>query len=135
MYLCVRGIAGADPGFQVRGGGALKKIATKIFGVFRVKNHDFTPKNNIFSNFRGAPPPPGSTPVSTFVSIYDVSIGFLFGFVLFQWTAYSPVCFYYKEYTIIIPSKRNLIVLHFIELINCSLGVMQQLLANHNISI
>ena len=26
----------------------------KIFGVFRVKNHDFTPKNHIFSNFRGA---------------------------------------------------------------------------------
>jgi hypothetical protein len=26
----------------------------KIFGVFRVKNHDFTPKNYIFSNFRGA---------------------------------------------------------------------------------
>ena len=31
----------------------------KIVGVFRVKNHDFTPKNHIFSNFRGgggAPP-------------------------------------------------------------------------------
>jgi hypothetical protein len=28
-----------------------------------VKNHDFTPKNHIFSNFRGcAPPPPGSAP-------------------------------------------------------------------------
>ena len=25
----------------------------KIVGVFRVKNHDFTPKNLIFSNFRG----------------------------------------------------------------------------------
>ena len=25
----------------------------KMFGVFRVKNHDFTPKNHIFSNFRG----------------------------------------------------------------------------------
>ena len=25
----------------------------KFFGVFRVKNHDFTPKNLIFSNFRG----------------------------------------------------------------------------------
>jgi hypothetical protein len=25
----------------------------KNFGVFRVKNHDFTPKNHIFSNFRG----------------------------------------------------------------------------------
>ena len=51
-------IAGADPGFQVTGGGALKKIApsgggAQNFGVFRVKNHDFTPKNHIFSNFRG----------------------------------------------------------------------------------
>ena len=57
MYLWVRGIAGADPGFQVRGC-ALKEIATKMFGVIRVKNHDFTPKNHIFSNFRGRPPPP-----------------------------------------------------------------------------
>jgi hypothetical protein len=24
-----------------------------MFGVFRVKNHDFTLKNHIFSNFRG----------------------------------------------------------------------------------
>ena len=24
-----------------------------MFGVFRVKNHDFTPKNQIFFNFRG----------------------------------------------------------------------------------
>ena len=42
----------------------------KILGVLRVKNHDFTPKNHIFSNFRGgggAPgcaPPPGSAPGS-----------------------------------------------------------------------
>ena len=48
--------AGADPGFQVRGA-HLKKLrraegGPKIFGVFRVKNHDFTPKNHIFSNFR-----------------------------------------------------------------------------------
>jgi hypothetical protein len=46
---------GADPGFQVRGGGALKKIAS-IGGrreKFCVKNHDFTPKNHIFTNFRG----------------------------------------------------------------------------------
>jgi hypothetical protein len=34
--------------FPIAEGGA------KIFGVFRVKNHDFTPKNHIFSNFRGA---------------------------------------------------------------------------------
>jgi hypothetical protein len=53
-----RRAAGADPGFQVRGG-ALKKLhraegGAKIFGVFRVKDHDFTPKKHIFSNFRGA---------------------------------------------------------------------------------
>ena len=40
------------------GGAHLKKLrpaegGVKIFGVFRVKNHDFTPKNLIFSNFRG----------------------------------------------------------------------------------
>ena len=50
---------GADPGFQVRGGGALKKKLRRaegganIFGVFRVKNHDFTPKNLIFPNCGG----------------------------------------------------------------------------------
>ena len=44
-------------GFQVRGeGGALNKIAPsgwrrENFGVFRVKNHDFTPKNHIFFQF------------------------------------------------------------------------------------
>jgi hypothetical protein len=27
--------------------------AREIFGVFHVTNHDFTPKNHIFSNFRG----------------------------------------------------------------------------------
>ena len=61
--------AGADPGFQVRRG-ALKKLCraeggAKMFGVFRVKNHDFTPKKHIFSNFRGARArcaPSGSAP-------------------------------------------------------------------------
>ena len=47
-------ISGADPGFQVREvGSRLKKIrraegGAKMFGVFRVKNHDFTPKKIIF---------------------------------------------------------------------------------------
>ena len=51
--------SGADPGFQVRGA-YFKKLrraegGAKIFGVFRVKNHDFTQKNlSFFSNFRGA---------------------------------------------------------------------------------
>ena len=50
-------ITGADPGFQVRGA-HLKKLrraegGAKIVGVFRVKNHDFTPKNHIISNCEG----------------------------------------------------------------------------------
>ena len=53
---------------------------TKIFGVFRVKNHDFTPKKNIFSNFRGGgmhqvcPPldPPLIIPVSTFIAAINL---------------------------------------------------------------
>jgi hypothetical protein len=50
------------------GGVHLKKLrraegGAKMFGVFRVKNHDFTPKNNIFSNFRGVRGrPPGAPP-------------------------------------------------------------------------
>ena len=49
-------ITGADPGFQARWG-ALKKIApsggsAKNFGVFRVKNHDFTPKKSYFNQLR-----------------------------------------------------------------------------------
>jgi hypothetical protein len=65
--------SGADPGFQVRGGGErLKKWCrveggAKIFGVFRVKNHDFMPKNHIFSNFKGGArrmrPPPLDPPL------------------------------------------------------------------------
>jgi hypothetical protein len=40
------------------GGGVLRKIGPsggrrENFGVFRMKNHDFTQKNHIFSNFRG----------------------------------------------------------------------------------
>ena len=40
------------------GGAHLKKLrraegGAKTFGVFRVKNHDFTPKNHIFSNCGG----------------------------------------------------------------------------------
>ena len=76
--------AGADLGFQARGG-SFKKIAPsggrrENFWVFRVKNHDFTPKkHHIFSNFRGGdgcaprwirPPPAGSAPdMSNFSAI------------------------------------------------------------------
>jgi hypothetical protein len=56
---------GSDPGFQVRGGADFKKIrraegGAKIFGVFRLKNHDFTPKKLYFFQFKG--PPLGSAP-------------------------------------------------------------------------
>ena len=65
-------ISGADPGFQAKGA-HLKKLrraegGAKNFGVFRVKNYDFTPKNLIFSNFRGGggarpeAPPLGTPP-------------------------------------------------------------------------
>ena len=82
-------IAGADPGFQVRGG-ALKKLrraegGENFFWVFRVKNHDFTPKNHIFSILGGAragcdPPSPGSAPelrnfyILSFISSYVKSL-------------------------------------------------------------
>jgi hypothetical protein len=50
-------IAGAIQDFKL-GGAQLKNLrraegGAKMFGVFRVKNHDFTPNNHIFSNFRG----------------------------------------------------------------------------------
>ena len=67
---------GADPGFQVKG--AHLKIlrraegGAKNLGVFRVRNHDFTPKNHIFFNFRGAragcAPPPWIRPWDLFVN-------------------------------------------------------------------
>jgi hypothetical protein len=58
--------AGADPGFQVRGA-HLKKLrraegGTKIFGVFRVKNHDFTPKKSYFFPILGGGGAPGAPP-------------------------------------------------------------------------
>jgi hypothetical protein len=34
-----------------------------IFEVFRVKNHNFTPKNHIFSNFGGGGRAPGAPPL------------------------------------------------------------------------
>jgi hypothetical protein len=68
VIICSLLRTGADPGFPVRGGG-LKKIAPsggwrENLRVFRVKNHDFTPKNHIFSNFRGGVgPPPLDSPL------------------------------------------------------------------------
>ena len=65
----------------------------KIFGVFRVKNHDFTPKNHIFSNFRGGgrvtrtkcpPSAPGLEPLTSILMrskiafIFHVNILYIF---------------------------------------------------------
>jgi hypothetical protein len=45
-------VTGANPGFQVRGGAHKKLLRAEgganIFAVFRVKNHDFTPKKSYF---------------------------------------------------------------------------------------
>ena len=51
------------------GGAHLKKLrraegGAKFVGVFRVKNHDFTPKNHMFSNFKGGGRAPGAPPGS-----------------------------------------------------------------------
>ena len=42
--------------FRGGGGGGWGGGAREIFGVFHVKNHDFTPKKNIFFPILGAPP-------------------------------------------------------------------------------
>jgi hypothetical protein len=50
-----------------------------MFGVFRVKKHDFTQINHILSNVRGAragcaPPPPGSAPGGVVYSISPMQL-------------------------------------------------------------
>jgi hypothetical protein len=87
-------ITGADPGFQARGGGAhLKKFrrmegGANIFWVFRVKNHDFTPKNLIFSNFRGGAcrvRPPWIRPLySEYVEMVKLTLSITLGYI-FLW--------------------------------------------------
>jgi hypothetical protein len=52
-----------------------------------VKNHDFTPKNHIFSNFRGGArrvrPPPESTPVNGgYIIMFDFNGGYMIMFDL-----------------------------------------------------
>ena len=61
LLLAVGSLQGRIQDFKLGGGGGahLKKLpraegGAKIVGVFRVKNHDFTPKNHIFSDFREA---------------------------------------------------------------------------------
>jgi hypothetical protein len=90
---------GADPGFQVRGGGVnLKKLrraagGANIFEVFRVKNHDFTPKNHIFSNFR--PPPHGSAPANPWSTTLEAST---VAITPQMWLQYEHIIFYTSNY-------------------------------------
>ena len=94
--------------FKLGGGAHLKKLrrtegGAKIFGVFRVKNHDFTPKNHIFSNFRGGggadPPPPWIRPC-----VYMCVSGIYFAFCLrfFYWSLEMfqlSGCFHFSFYS------------------------------------
>ena len=89
-------ISGVDPGFQVRGRGRRAEGGTNIFEVFRVKNHDFTPKNLIFSNL--VRPPPGSAPVYIKIS---VSIKLFMSWFIAQdcvCTASKLLCFKSSDY-------------------------------------
>ena len=63
---CTLGFQGRIQEFKL--GDALKIL----FGVFRVKNHDFTQKNLNFSNFRGAPGAP--TPLDPPLVLVNLSI-------------------------------------------------------------
>ena len=69
--MTIRDSSGADPGFQVRGGGALKKIAPSggrrehFWSISCEKSRFYAKKNHFFFNFRGARAgcPPRSAPV------------------------------------------------------------------------
>ena len=57
IELGIRDVQGRIQDFKL-GGAHLEKLhraegGANIFGVFRVKNHDFTPTNHIFSNCGG----------------------------------------------------------------------------------
>ena len=77
--------------FKLRGA-HLKKLhraegGVKNVGVFRVKNHDFTSKNHIFSNFRGARAgyaPPGAVPDTGITSFTYSECGKRSGFKLYH---------------------------------------------------
>jgi hypothetical protein len=89
-------VSGADPGFQVRGGAHFKKSrraegGAKLFGVFRVKNHDYMPNNHIFSNFVGGGgarrvrplPPPMDPPLGLSSPIHYIDLSFASVHIIF----------------------------------------------------
>jgi hypothetical protein len=97
----------ADPEFKVRGGGcALKKIAPsgggrENFWGISCENHDFTPKNHIFSNFRGGAPPLDPPQVFHFVQkiVKCIMISYHCSFYQMIWVRYDenlPLSFSYE---------------------------------------
>ena len=83
--------------FELGGGGGahLKKLrraegGAKIFGVFRVKNHDFMPKNHIFSNFRGPPPPPPPPPPGSAPDLYVLNEVYIVSISLWSKSEHWP---------------------------------------------
>jgi hypothetical protein len=74
-----------------------------IFGVFPVKNHDFTPKNLIFSNFRGVA---HATP---WIRPWDIT-----GFV-FRMSTHAKKTFYPTLAASFVSIVLHLILVFFIE--------------------
>ena len=78
------GSPGVDPGFRVRGAHLIKlrraEGCAKMFVVFRVKNHDFTPKIIFFPilGWRATGAPLGSAPVV--IILAKISITMLHGY-------------------------------------------------------
>ena len=75
---------------------------TKIVGVFYVKNHDFTPKNHIFSNFRGGVRwiRPWVSSVRFYILIFSETTGQIkFGRNVHWMVLYKMFCFF--------PSSKN----------------------------
>jgi hypothetical protein len=68
--------------FKLGGGAHLKKLrraegGAKIFWVFRVKNHDFTQTNHIFSNLGGGVPTPLDQPLLTYYGLLPIVPSFV----------------------------------------------------------
>ena len=66
-----------------------------MFEVFDLKNHDFTPTNHIFSNFRG--PPPLDSPLWPIITLKRISHDLLY-LTLDQLNFYTHKKYLYVHY-------------------------------------
>ena len=83
---------------KLGGGAHLKKLrraegGAKSFGVFRVKNHDFTPKNHNFSNFRGGAP--GARPLDPPLHLWQYNTNTLLSIKTPLWAVQLKCIFKY----------------------------------------